>query len=136
MDPWLESKPASNLLIIIILLLISLPVIGIGLATTRTVLPHDLLEAAAVQIPAITTSASSVTTVFTCASKRFVTAIFEGPSVDLMLSDGRRVTLPEESAGGARYQNSDGSFVFSMRGAVAAIVEDGASTYTDCVTKR
>lgn len=40
-DPWLESRKHSNTLIIFFLLLAAIPIIGLGLATTRTILPHD-----------------------------------------------------------------------------------------------
>ncbi len=40
-DPWLESRKHSNTLIILLLLLAMLPIIGVGLATTRTILPSN-----------------------------------------------------------------------------------------------
>lgn len=40
-DPWLESRKASNTLIIFFLLLAAIPIVGVGLATTRTILPRD-----------------------------------------------------------------------------------------------
>lgn len=75
---------------------------------------------------------------FVCANNRFINATFnnEGAgSVDLSLSDGRKVALPRAmSASGARYANSDESFVFWNKGDTAFIDEKGERTFTDCAT--
>jgi membrane-bound inhibitor of C-type lysozyme len=62
--------------------------------------------------------------------------VFVGSSVELTLSDGRRLTLPQaRSADGARYANPDESFVFWNVGDTATIQENGTETYSGCVTK-
>jgi hypothetical protein len=54
--------------------------------------------------------------------------------VDLELSDGRTFSLPQViSADGARYANSDQSFVFWNKGNGAFIEENGTTTYSGCV---
>ena len=55
--------------------------------------------------------------------------------VTLTLSDGRTMTLPQTlSADGGRYTNADESIVFWNKGDTAFITENGADTYTNCVT--
>ena len=56
-------------------------------------------------------------------------------SVDLKLSDGRTLTLPQTiSASGIRYANKDESFVFWSKGNTAFITENNTETYSNCVT--
>lgn len=60
----------------------------------------------------------------------------EDEAVDLVLSDGRTMTLPHAvSADGARYANADESIVFWTRGETGFITEggDGETTYSNCV---
>ena len=55
-------------------------------------------------------------------------------SVDLVLSDGRSLTLPQAiSASGTRYANSDESFIFLSKGSDAFILENNVQTYAGCV---
>ena len=55
-------------------------------------------------------------------------------SVDLVLSDGRSLTLPQAiSASGTRYANSDESFTFLSKGSDAFILENNVQTYAGCV---
>ena len=54
-----------------------------------------------------------------------------------MLSDGRKLTLPQALSGsGARYANADDSFVFWNKGYTAFIDERGKPTYSGCTTPR
>lgn len=56
------------------------------------------------------------------------------PGVQLELSDGRELTLPQVISGsGARYANRDESFVFWNKGRTAFVEEAGQQTYTGCV---
>jgi putative hemolysin len=77
---------------------------------------------------------------FTCDAGKNVAAIFtNGPrsSVALVLSDGRKVSLPQAMSGsGARYANGDESFVFWNKGNTAFIEENGKTTYSGCVASR
>lgn len=131
-DPWLESKRASNTMIIVFVIVIALLALGVGLLTTRTILPLDQLHISLPSLPIGNSAASSHqdSTLFTCAQGRSVDAAFSTGLVDLTLSDSRSLTLPEVSAG--RYANPDGSFVFDTTGATASIKERGVETYKNC----
>jgi membrane-bound inhibitor of C-type lysozyme len=55
-------------------------------------------------------------------------------SVELVLSDGRQVTLPQAISGsGIRYANSDESLIFWNEGNGAFILENNQQTYTGCI---
>lgn len=75
--------------------------------------------------------------VFKCAGGKTIQATFHLPedkSVSLALSDGRKLEVPHAlSANGARYANSDESFVFWNVGDTAFIQEKGKTTFDDCV---
>ena len=72
--------------------------------------------------------------VFACPGGKSIHAIFRtSRTVDLGLSDGRAMTLPQAiSASGARYANADESFVFWNKGDGAFIQENGTTTFSDC----
>ena len=58
-------------------------------------------------------------------------------SVKLTLSDGRELSVPQAVSGsGARYANSNETFVFWNKGNTAFIEENGKTTYSGCTTKR
>jgi len=76
---------------------------------------------------------------FSCEQGKTIGATFYSKSVNLILSDGRKLVLPQAiSASGARYANADESFVFWNKGNTAFIsegkVEPQQQTYTNCVT--
>jgi membrane-bound inhibitor of C-type lysozyme len=79
------------------------------------------------------------TFVFVCNNNKSISAVFypsNDVKVDLMLSDGRKLSLPHAmSASGARYANDDESIVFWNKGETAFITENGKNTYDGCVTK-
>lgn len=71
---------------------------------------------------------------FTCAGGKSVQATFAGDNANLILSDGRRLSLPRAiSANGARYANTNESFVFWNVGNTAFIEENNTQTYSNCV---
>lgn len=76
---------------------------------------------------------------FACSGGRSITATFingTSSSVQLVLSDGRKMTLPQAmSASGARYANKGETVVFWNKGNTAFLEEKGKTTYADCVTK-
>lgn len=76
---------------------------------------------------------------FICKNGSFIKANFYNKgtgSVNLVLSDGRHLTLPQAvSASGARYANKDEGIVFWNKGDTAFIEENGKTTYDDCQTK-
>jgi membrane-bound inhibitor of C-type lysozyme len=78
------------------------------------------------------------TATFKCEAGKTIEATFYASAVDLKLSDGRSLKLPQAmSASGARYANADESFVFWNKGNTAFITEgkDGKETFSGCVTK-
>lgn len=135
-DSWLETRKHSNRLIIALLVLVSLPFIAIGIATTRTVVPYDRIVRTLEYRTAILRGQSTQIVVqFSCAQDKTITAAFVGSSVELTLSDGRHLTLPQTiSASGARFANQDESFIFWTKGDTAFVDEGQIETYTACVT--
>ncbi|MGH6866320.1 MAG: MliC family protein [Methyloceanibacter sp.] len=72
---------------------------------------------------------------FECKEGKSIEATFYADSVDLKLSDGRTLKLPQGMSGsGARYTNADESFVFWNKGDTAFITEgaDSKETYSGC----
>lgn len=77
------------------------------------------------------------TAVFKCADGKSIDATFYADKVDLKLSDGRSMSVPQAmSASGARYANEDETFVFWNKGNTAFVTEgaDQKMTYADCAT--
>jgi membrane-bound inhibitor of C-type lysozyme len=77
---------------------------------------------------------------FACDAGKTVRGIFHQNGVQLLLSDGRNMTVPQAvSASGARYANDDESFVFWNKGDTAFITEgtgaDSTTTYANCVAQ-
>ena len=87
----------------------------------------------------VAAAAKTIKARFACAGGKSIDATFvNGPSssVRLVLSDGRKMSLPQAmSASGARYANKDESFVFWNKGNTAFIEEKGKTTYDGCATK-
>ena len=76
---------------------------------------------------------------FKCAKGKSIAATSYAYKVDLKLSDGRTMTLPQVISGsGARYANADESFVFWNKGDTAFVTEgaDETMTYSDCVAAK
>jgi len=77
------------------------------------------------------------TATFKCQGGKSIGATFYANSVDLKLSDGRSLKVPQAmSASGARYANKDETFVFWNKGDTAFVTEgkDGKETYSGCAT--
>lgn len=72
---------------------------------------------------------------FKCKEGKSIEARFYADSVDLKLSDGRSMKLPQVMSGsGARYATADESFVFWNKGDTAFVTEgDDNMTYAECV---
>lgn len=75
---------------------------------------------------------------YSCDAGVTIHAIYRTEEVQLLLSDGRNLTVPQAISGsGARYANKDESFVFWNKGNTAFITEvvGGASktTFANCV---
>jgi len=77
---------------------------------------------------------------FVCSGGRSIEATFvdgENSHVRLVLSDGRKLTVPQaRSASGARYATAGDSFVFWNKGNTAFIEEAGKTTFDGCTTTR
>src|SRR5262249_37165929 len=78
---------------------------------------------------------------FSCDQGKTIGATFYNNKVDLVLSDGRKLSLPQTISGsGARYANADETFVFWNKGNTAFIeegntnVDNPPQTYSNCVT--
>jgi len=74
---------------------------------------------------------------FKCEDGKSIDATFYADKVDLKLSDGRTMELPQVISGsGTRYANKDESFVFWSKGDTAFVTEgsDENMTFKDCVT--
>lgn len=74
---------------------------------------------------------------YACGDAKNVRAIYRQGSVELLLSDGRHLVVPQAvSASGARYANEDESFVFWNKGDGAFITEGAGeaatTTFADC----
>jgi membrane-bound inhibitor of C-type lysozyme len=76
---------------------------------------------------------------FTCNGGKWIEATFvtgHRSHVDIVLSDGRKLRLPQAMSGsGARYANADETVVFWNKGNTAFIQEQGKATYDGCATK-
>jgi putative hemolysin len=73
-------------------------------------------------------------TTFSCADNKTIQALFFKDKVELTLSDGRNMLLAQAiSASGARYANTDESFVFWNKGDTAFIQEGDETTFKDCL---
>ena len=71
---------------------------------------------------------------FSCAENKTVQALFFDDKAELTLSDGRHMLLLQAiSASGARYANTDESFIFWNKGNTAFIEESQKITFKDCI---
>ena len=96
-----------------------------------------LAIAALIVLPALAETPVA-TAIFKCQGGKSIEATFYASSVDLKLSDGRSLTVPQAMSGsGARYANKDETFVFWNKGDTAFVTEgkDGKETYSGCATK-
>ncbi len=76
------------------------------------------------------------TAIYRCEGDKGIDATYYPDSVDLTLTDGRSLELPQVISGsGARYANDDESFVFWNKGDTAFVTEgsDDTMTFKDCV---
>jgi membrane-bound inhibitor of C-type lysozyme len=72
---------------------------------------------------------------YACKDGKTIKAAFYSDKVDLVLSDGRKMTLPQTMSGsGIRYANGDESIVFWSKGKGAFITEgaDATPTFDGC----
>ena len=72
---------------------------------------------------------------FACKEDKTIDATFYADKVDLTLSDGRSMSLPQTMSGsGIRYANADETFIFWSKGDTAFVTEgaDEKETFSDC----
>ncbi len=74
---------------------------------------------------------------FNCADNKTIEAtFFKNNTAALELSDGRSFTINQTISGsGARFANSDESFIFWTKGDGAFIDENGEMTFKDCLVE-
>lgn len=103
-------------------------------------LPDGRVCSAAAHFDGNCAAAAPIRAQFSCDGGKTIDAAFfnAAPShVELALSDGRRLTLPQAMSGsGARYASADERIVFWNKGDTAFIDEQGRQTYTGCRTRR
>ncbi len=90
---------------------------------------------------ATSTRQSSLTgipgTLFECGEGKALKAEFLQGSVNLALSDGRQIRLPETiAASGTRYANTNESFVLWHRDNIVSVEENGITAYANCVANQ
>ena len=123
-DRMMSSHTASNVLIIILMILAAIPILGIDYYATRRSSSAPTAQMAA-------TGVSKGEVLYRCAGGRSIRAEYSSENVTLYLSDGRQLSLPRNGSN-ARYSNPDDSFVFTP-GSSAYITENGVRTYDVCV---
>lgn len=72
---------------------------------------------------------------YACADAKTITAVYYPEKVDLTLSDGRTLSVPQAMSGsGTRYAKADKSFVFWSKGDTAFVTEGDPDkpTFADC----
>lgn len=73
---------------------------------------------------------------FSCREGKTIDAKFGDSMVHLVLNDGRVMNLVQGiSASGARYVNTNETFVFWNKGDIAFIQENAKITFVDCKSK-
>lgn len=76
---------------------------------------------------------------YACADDKTISATYYPERVDLVLSDGRSMSLPQTMSGsGIRYADADESFVFWSKGDTAFATEGDPDkpTFADCVEQK
>jgi membrane-bound inhibitor of C-type lysozyme len=80
---------------------------------------------------------SSAIVSYVCDDQRIIAAEFSSSSITMALSDGRSFVLPQiATASGTRYEEGASTgqdIVFMNNGAGADFIENGSTTYRNCV---
>ncbi len=104
---------------------------------TRVLAATGFVTLAVVFLPPAAMADEPVSTVkYACADDKTIEATYYSDKVELALSDGRTMTLPQTMSGsGIRYANADESFVFWSKGNTAFATEGDPDkpTFADCV---
>lgn len=76
------------------------------------------------------------TALFTCDGSLKINAQYYSDSVNLILSDGRTISLPQVAgADGVRYANTDESTVFWSKDMSANLLENGINIFKNCAAE-
>ncbi|MFZ2804167.1 MAG: MliC family protein [Patescibacteria group bacterium] len=74
---------------------------------------------------------------YSCDGSKTISAVYSSGTVQLTLSDGRQLTMPQTVSGsGIRYEQGQGTpqdIIFWSEGPNAFLSENGTNTYEDCV---
>jgi membrane-bound inhibitor of C-type lysozyme len=126
----------KSLVTIVVVLVIGLGMWYLGNRTSKTVSESDTASTTSSvdkKVTAVDLGKDITSVLFVCADNKKIGANFKERGVSLALSDGRTLSLPQTiSASGARYANSDESFVFWNKGKTAFITEKDKTTYDSC----
>lgn len=115
----------------LIAIVVALVIFGLGFYFGERIEAERVLRAGAA--PTQMGTPITATADFTCDGGHTVRAIFKQYEVQLLLSDGRNLLVPQAiSADGGRYTNDDESFVFWTKGNGAFITEGSTTTYANC----
>ena len=113
---------------VLIVLIPAIVFTGVSFIYEKLQQPNTIVEA-------LTTDVIN-SAIFNCTDNKTIQAVFLKDNVSLTLSDGRHLQLPQGMSGsGARYVNTDESFVFWNKGDTAFIEEGKNTPYKDCVTE-
>lgn len=118
----------NNFKLRIIVAIILLVIVSVSAYYQKHLQKNTIIE---VVNPANSEVINSVT--FNCSLNKNIKSVFYKDKVDLVLSDGRSMSLPQVISGsGARYANADESFVFWNKGDTAFVTEGDTTTFEDC----
>lgn len=71
---------------------------------------------------------------YSCKDEKALIATYKAQSVEVALSDGRMLKLPQTLSGsGVRYANDEESIIFWTKGNGAFLVEGEVTTFEDCI---
>jgi membrane-bound inhibitor of C-type lysozyme len=125
-------------IIIIVLVLVALGVGEIVLWQKVVQTNLSLLELKKnLQTNTVNKSNNIISSFFNCQNQKTIQAIFFEDKAELILSDNRNMLLLKAMSGsGARYTNTNESFVFWNKGDTAFIQEESIETFKDCIVSK
>ena len=139
MDRIYASRISTNLFIIGLILLVAVPLVGIGVFATHQMEPIQAVSSAValpsevVQAVSERARSSNTLKLYLCSAGKFIEALVADNMLTLRLSDGRQLSIPRTiSSYGVRFTNPDGSFVFFDKGSGVSIEENHRVTYENC----
>lgn len=111
--------------------------LGIGVVVVLVIILFFIGKSVTETNKSGTKKANIKSTTFICKENKTVNTFFFDDKVEIVLNDGRSMLLVQAvSASGARYVNSDESFVFWNKEDTAFIEEKSKITFDGCVVKK